>query len=184
MARKKNRQKTEVNSGSTADIAFLLLIFFLVTTTIASEKGLFLKLPPKQDNQEQDIKKKEKNLFNINANSADRVLVEKEPWEKSLDDLVPKIQEFLLNNGRNPELSDSPKDAVVSVKVNRGTSYELYIEILDVVNRAYNEIYASRVGITAEQFRNLDLKNPADKDKYDRARKNFPRQISIAEPGK
>ncbi|MEM9300060.1 MAG: biopolymer transporter ExbD, partial [Bacteroidota bacterium] len=80
MARNKGRDNPEINSSSMADIAFLLLIFFLVTTTIANDRGLSLQLPPNPEDIENiDIKIPERNLFKIQINSADRLLVEGEP---------------------------------------------------------------------------------------------------------
>jgi hypothetical protein len=92
------------------------------------------------------------------------------------------VKQFVLNYGRDKTLSDSPKDAVISFKTDRGTSYEKYIEILDILTMAYNEMYGERVGISADEFRTLDLKNPRDRDLYDRARLDFPKNISFAEP--
>ena len=80
MARSK-RGKTDINSSSMADIAFLLLIFFLVTTTIANDRGLSMQLPPKPDQNQDIIKIPERNNFKILINSADRLLVEGEPLE-------------------------------------------------------------------------------------------------------
>jgi len=185
MARTKNRGSAQINSGSMADIAFLLLIFFLVTTTIASDKGLPLFLPPKPDPNQPppEIDKNKRNIFKILINSRDQLLVEDEPFE-DLSQMKPMIKEFLLNYGRNPNLSDSPEEAVVSLKTDRGTSYDIYIKVYDEILGAYNEIYAERVGITAEQWRNLDLKDPRQRAMYDDAREGFPRNVSIAEPTK
>ncbi|BDD03533.1 ExbD/TolR family protein [Aureibacter tunicatorum] len=184
--KKSKRASAEVNAGSMADIAFLLLIFFLVTTTIASDKGILLLLPPKADpNEEQiDVKIKDKNLFKILVNSSDRVLVNGEPWTQPLENLKPKVQEFVLNNGRKEDLSESPKKAIVSFKTDRGTSYEKFIGILDVLHLSYNEIYAKKMGMTLEEFNNFDRKDADKKDKYDEIRKTIPKQISIAEPSK
>jgi biopolymer transport protein ExbD len=185
MAKSRNRGGQQINSGSMADIAFLLLIFFLVTTTIASDKGLPLILPPKPDplNPPPPIDKNQRNIFKILINSQDRLLVEDEPLT-DIRTIKPMIKEFLLNYGRDPRLSDNPEEAVVSLKTDRGTSYDIYIQVYDEILAAYNECYAERVGITAEQFRNLDLKNPREKAMYDQAREGFPRNISIAEPSK
>lgn len=172
----------EINSSSMADIAFLLLIFFLMTTTIATDRGLMLQLPPKpEDIPQEDVKIPERNLFKIYLNSSDRLLVENEPMQ-NLNTLKPQIKEFVLNRGVNPNLSDSPKEAVISFKTDRGTTYDRYIEVLDVVTAAYNEMYAERVGITPERFRTLNMKDPQDRSLYDRARKDFPKNISFAEP--
>jgi len=201
MARSKNKGSQEVNAGSMADIAFLLLIFFLVTTTIANDKGILMILPPKPDPNEPppDITKNQRNIFKILANSRDKLLVEDEPFGDINDvrKLRPMIKEFVLNYGRNPDLSDSPKDAVVSFKTDRGTSYELFVGVLDELQGSYNEIYGERIATEllnyfpdatradlADLFRNLDKKDPALKALYDKARDGIPRQISIAEPSK
>ena len=210
MAKKKTRPTTEVNAGSMADIAFLLLIFFLVTTTMATDKGISMQLPPKPDPNEPppEVKENDRNIFKIQANSKDMLLVENEPMQ-DITELKPMIKEFILNFGRPSETaleiynslppsmksfvsaygrkatsSDGPDKAIVSFKADRGTSYELFINVLDEINAAYNEIYGERVGITAQQFLQLDQKNPEEKKLYDMARSGIPRAISIAEPTK
>ena len=207
---KGNRPSTEVNSGSMADIAFLLLIFFLVTTTIANDKGIAMLLPPKPDPNEPppEVTKNDRNIFKILANSQDKLLVEDEPLT-DVTELKEMVKTFILNfgnpgdegvaiynsmppnvknyinaNGRRDDYSDDPTEAVVSFKADRGTSYELFVLVLDQVNEAYNEVYGERVGITAQDFLQLDRKNPDDDALYDRARAGIPRAISIAEPNK
>ncbi len=192
MARGRNRGGPEINSSSMADIAFLLLIFFLVTTTIANDKGLTMVLPPKPDEQEIiDIKIKEKNLFKVLINSADRILVEGEVVT-DIPSIRQMVKDHVLNYGKDPEKSDSPKDAIVSLKTDRGTSYEYFIGVLDELQGAYYDIYAERVGLTNAEWRELasDLKDPSNKEIYDRGRGvidgeiTIPMQISIAEPTK
>ena len=168
-----------VNAGSMADIAFLLLIFFLVSTKIASDKGITVQLPPKKEDQ-QDIEIKDKNVFNILINSQDRLLVENEPMD--IRDLSKEVKKFIDNNGRDPKSSDSPKKAVVSLKTDRGTSYETYIRIYDDLKRSYHELRAELLGITLEQYNNLDEDDPDQKDKLKRAKEAYPIQISDAEP--
>lgn len=187
---KGKRKNPEINSSSMADIAFLLLIFFLVTTTIANDKGILMQLPPKPDDIEDiDVKIKEHNLFKVYVNSADRLLVEGEPMS-DVTEIRDMVKEHVLNDGKNPEMSDNPKDAIVSFKTDRGTSYEMYILVLNELNAAYNEIYASRVGLTAKEWRDLDNKDPEQKKMYDKGRGvvdgevTIPRNISIAEPSK
>jgi len=210
MARNSNRKLPEVSSGSMADIAFLLLIFFLVTTTIANDKGILLMLPPPDDEQEElDIDIHQRNIFKILANSKDQLLVEDEPFRESPSKLKEEVKKFILNfgnptqegveiynsfppelkryvnaNGRRRVSSDDPTNlkAVVSFKANRGTSYELYIEVLDAVNAAYNEVYGARVGLTADEFLALDKRDESQKAVYDLARAGIPRAISIAKP--
>jgi biopolymer transport protein ExbD len=201
------RKIPEVNSSSMADIAFLLLVFFLVTTTIATDRGLTLTLPPKADPNQPppDITKNQRNIFKVLVNSSDRILVEDEPME-NVKELKEMVKEFVLNFGKMDEAnmslyntlpqslkalskrselsSDNPVEAVISFKADRGTSYDVYLAILDQLQGAYYEIYAERVGLTAEEFRNLDRKNPAEWEKYNLAREGFPMNISIAEPSK
>ncbi|MFT4833355.1 MAG: biopolymer transport protein ExbD [Marinoscillum sp.] len=209
MPRGKKRPLPEVSSGSMADIAFLLLIFFLVTTTIANDKGIMLQLPPKPDPNEPppEVTKNDKNIFKILANSNDQLLIEDEPYRESMTQLRSDVKEFILNFGdpgeegiqvynslpssmkadvnrfgKRTDSSDDPTECVISFKPNRGTSYELYIDVLDAVNGAYNEIYAGRVGISVEEWLALDKDDDIQKDMYTRARTNIPRAISIAEP--
>lgn len=208
MARNKDRGTPEVSSGSMADIAFLLLIFFLVTTTIANDKGIAISLPSKPDPNDPppEVKFQQRNIFKILANSEDQLLVEDEPYRKPVAELKGEIKDFILNFG-NPtadgvdlyntlpsamkakanqdvDSSDDPTKAIVSIKVNRGTSYELYIEIMDAANAAYNEIYGERVGLTAEEWLAIDLKDDTQRRIYLQARAGIPRALSIAEPDK
>jgi biopolymer transport protein ExbD len=201
------RKLPEVNSSSMADIAFLLLIFFLVTTTIATDKGLTLTLPPKADPNQPppDITKNQRNIYKILVNSQDKILIEDEPVT-DLSGLREEVKAFVLNFGQVDEesqalynslpqslralskrseiSSDDPTEAVVSFKADRGTSYDIYLEILDELQGAYHEIYGQRVGLTADEFRSLDRKNPVEYEKYQRGRDGFPMNISIAEPTK
>lgn len=201
------RNLPEINSSSMADIAFLLLIFFLVTTTIATDKGLTLTLPPKADPNEPppDITKNQRNIFKILVNSSDRILVEDEPLT-DITEIRMMVKEFVLNFGKmdedaqalyntlpqslkalslkNESSSDNPKEAVVSFKADRGTSYDIYIAILDELQGAYYEIYGERIGISADDFRTLDRKKPDELEKYKLARNGIGMNISIAEPTK
>lgn len=178
---KRNRESVEVNASSMADIAFLLLIFFLVTTTIASDKGLAILLPPKQDKPQEEVKMNQRNIFKVLVNSQNRLLVNDEPLQ-DISSLRNMVKEFIMNNGRDPKSSESPEKAVVSLKTDRGTSYETYINILDELQGAYYELRAEKVGITAEEYRTLDQRDPRQKELYDRGREGLPMQISIAEP--
>lgn len=206
MARNKDRGTPEVSSGSMADIAFLLLIFFLVTTTIANDKGILMTLPPPPEPDQPEIEFQERNIFKILANSNDQLLVEGEPYNKPISELKEDIKAFVLNFGnpdqegidtynslpsqmkakarQSPESSDHPKKAVVSFKANRGTSYDLYIQIMDAAHAAYNEIYGERVGITAAEYLELDGSDDTQNRMRAQARSGIPKAISIAEPDK
>ncbi len=194
MARNKGRENPEINSSSMADIAFLLLIFFLVTTTIANDKGLLIPLPPDPDQMEDlDIKIPERNLFKIQINSADKMLVEGEPFTNDPKELKQMIKDFVNNNGRDPESSDNPQKAIVSLKTDRGTTQAKFIEVLDNIQAAYYEMYASRAGVATEEWRKIidNLKEPDNRRLYDIGRgvdadgkAEYPMNISIAEPTK
>lgn len=174
--------RAEISASSMADIAFLLLTFFMVTTIISNEKGLPLLLPPIQtDPVTQPIL--DRNLFKIQINSNDQLLIEGVP-RKNLDDVRNEIKSFVLNDGVDPELSISPVKAIVSLKADRGTSHGAFVSVLDEIQGAYYEIYAERVGLSAEKYRMLDLNNRSEKSTYDKARTGIPMNISIAEPTK
>ena len=170
----------EVSTGSMADIAFLLLTFFLMTTVINNEKGLTLLLPQWSD--EPIISDKhQRNVFAVQINSENEFLIEGEP-RNSLAGVTDEIKKFILNNGVDPSLSVNPEEAVVSLKTDRGTSQQAFVAVLDVIQAAYYEIYAERAGISAKAFRELDLNDKAQKETYDMARTGIPMNISMAEP--
>ena len=139
------RSAPEVNAGSMADIAFLLLIFFLVTTTIEKDSGLNRKLPPIEENEE-DVVIKQKNIFTVLLNGKDQLLVEEELME--IKDLRAAAIEFLDNNGdgtctycqgpKNASSSDNPDKAIISLKNDRETSYATYISVQNELAAAYN----------------------------------------------
>jgi biopolymer transport protein ExbD len=185
------RSTPEIPNASMADIAFLLLTFFLVTTTIANDRGLSLILPPPPEAQPpEDVKIKEHNMFKIQLNSSDALLVEGEPMS-DVSGLKDDIKEFVMNYGKDPSSSDNPQKAVVSFKTDRGTSHKRFIEILDIIQAAYYDIYAERAGVTNARWRELssDLSDPENALLYDKGRGKkpdgsleIPMAISIAEP--
>jgi biopolymer transport protein ExbD len=174
------RPMAEVSTSSMADIAFLLLTFFLVTTIINNDRGIMLLLPPIiKDIPPVPIH--ERNIFKIQINSADEILIESEP-KASLEGLREEIKKFILNNGLDKNSSDSPKEAVVSIKTDRGTSYKVYLAALDEAQAAYYEIYAARVGLSPEEYRKLDTNDGKQKEIYESGKSGIPMNISIAEP--
>ena len=131
------RSAPEVNAGSMADIAFLLLIFFLVTTTIETDSGLNRKLPPIDEIEDPPIIK-EKNIFTVVVNKNNQLLAEEELID--ISDLRALAVEFLDNGGgegeeacdycqgaRDSKSSDNPDKAIISLKNDRETSYKVYI---------------------------------------------------------
>ncbi|MGC1204576.1 MAG: biopolymer transporter ExbD [Flavobacteriaceae bacterium] len=139
------RAAPEVNAGSMADIAFLLLIFFLVTTTIEKDSGITRKLPPIEESEE-DVIIKQKNIFTVLLNKNDNLLVEDENME--IKNLRAAAVAFLDNNGdgscnyckgkKDPSSSDNPDKAIISLANDRETSYAAYISVQNELVAAYN----------------------------------------------
>jgi biopolymer transport protein ExbD len=179
------RSTPEIPNASMADIAFLLLTFFLVTTTIANDKGLSIQLPAPLDPNAPTAEFQQHNLFTIQVNSSDALLVEGEPME-DVSGLKEDIKKFILNNGANPELSDSPLKAIVTYKTDRGTSHKRFVQILDIIQNAYYDIWADQAGVTNARYREAasDTSDPDNKKIYDKGREGIPMAISIAEPTK
>ncbi len=128
----------EINASSMADIAFLLLIFFLVTTTIDQDRGILHKLPAWTDVPPPDAKSNQRNVLEILVNLNDQILCEGE-WI-DIGELRPLAIKHIDNRGKLPNFSDSPKDAIVSLKNDRGTTYGVYIEIQNELKAAYAEL--------------------------------------------
>lgn len=137
----------EVNAGSMADIAFLLLIFFLVTTTIETDAGLDRMLPPIEP-PDQDVIIKQKNIFTVNINKNGQLLVEEELTD--LRNLKAKAVSFLDNGGdgtcnyckgkKDAGSADNPTKAIISLKNDRETPYGIYITVQNELVGAYNEL--------------------------------------------
>lgn len=192
------RSAPEVNAGSMADIAFLLLIFFLVTTTINSDSGLNRKLPPIDDGQ-QDVVIRQKNIFTVLINGKDQLMVEDELMD--LKDLRKAAVEFLDNGAgvgdeacsyckgkKNPESSDNPDKAIISLKNERETSYATYISVQNELIAAYNQLRDRRsmelYGVTFIEMKNNDEDvnwkgNRAKlKEQMERIQAEYPQKLS------
>ncbi len=177
MFNKSGRKETpEINGSSLADIAFLLLIFFLVVTTIDVDTGIGLMLPPIPDDTEPPPVR-ERNLMNILVNAQGMILLDEEP--SAISEVKSRIKEFVDNHGVDPNLSDSPDDAIVSIKTDRRTPYRVYINMLDEVMGAYNELRNTasmdRFGVPFSQLNDGSVEREEISDMY-------PKKISIAEP--
>lgn len=189
----------EVNAGSMADIAFLLLIFFLVTTTIETDSGLDRMLPPIEP-PESAVVIKEKNIFTVNINKKGQLLVEDELLE--LRALRAAAKAFLENGAdgsctycqgsKDPAASDNPTKAVISLKSDRETKYSTYITVQNELVGAYNDLRnreARRIygrDFTAMQAEYLNPETPANvrndlKEKVKRIQQMFPQKLSEAE---
>ena len=183
------RKTPEINSSSTADIAFLLLCYFLMTTTMNQDMGLQRRLPPMPDKNQkvEDQKVNRRNIIIVKINSADRLLAGNEPIHVS--QLKDKIKEFLTNPANNPELPEKSEidiegygpcmvsKGVISLQNDRGTSYQAYISVQNELVAAINELrdewamanYGSKYANLAEEKQNV-------------VRKAIPQNISEAEP--
>jgi len=192
------RSSPEVNAGSMADIAFLLLIFFLVTTTIETDSGISRKLPPIEEDQE-DVIIKQRNIFTVLLNGKDQILVEDELMV--LEDVRAAAIEFLDNGGgmgedscdyckgnRDPKSSDNPDKAIISLKNERETSYAAYISIQNELVAAYTHLRNVRAEDLYGEPYELMMKNYRDvnwpgnkvklKEKINRLRKEYPQKLS------
>ncbi len=145
------RAVPEINAGSMADIAFLLLIFFLVTTTMDVDTGIIRKLPPPVEDDQQNVDVKDRNVLKILVNSHDMLLIDGERGDINM--LKNKVKDFMAlhpDNEKYPEIK--PKfikelnkevmvsKGVISLKNDRGTSYGMYIKVQNELARAFNEM--------------------------------------------
>ena len=185
------RELTEINAGSMADIAFLLLIFFLVTTTMDTNQGMMRKLPrlPEKNKKDDDVKVIERNVFVVLINKNDRLFVENKLT--NVNDLCEKTKEFFVNPNNDPNLSAKKKEprdipyfgstyisaGVVSVRNDRGTSYEKYIKVQNELLKAVNELRDEK---SLQKFGQHF--NQLVPDKQAAIKKYFPVAISEAEP--
>ncbi|WP_020566908.1 ExbD/TolR family protein [Neolewinella persica] len=135
----RDRMSNEINAGSMADIAFLLLIFFLVTTTIAEDKGILVKLPPWSDEEPDITRLKERNVYSVLVNAQNQLLVREEPMR--LANLRENAKEFISNPRRMENMAESPKNAIISLKNDRGTNYETYLAVYNELKGAYDELW-------------------------------------------
>ncbi|GDX47152.1 biopolymer transporter ExbD [Bacteroidota bacterium] len=141
MAKKNSRDRmsNEINAGSMADIAFLLLIFFLVTTTIVEDKGITVKLPPWSEEDPDITKLKSRNVFAVLVNAQNDLLVRGEPMD--IDMLREKTKEFIVNPTKREDLAERPTKAIITLKNDRGTNYETYVSVYNELKAAYDELW-------------------------------------------
>lgn len=175
----------QVNAGSMADIAFLLLIFFLVTAVIPKDKGINRQLPaPCIPGDICDTQINKRNMLEVRVNSKNELFVEHDVV--TIDELKGIAKDFLDNNGDkscdycNGETlkssSDNPKAAVISLKNDIGTSYGFYIKIQDELSKAYYELRSNYAKVVFKK----SVKE-LTKSELDQVRKAYPFKLSEAE---
>jgi len=182
-----NREVPEINAASMADIAFLLLIFFLVTVTMDVDTGITRKLPPPvEDNSSVDFN--QRNIFEVLVNSANMLLVEGKPG--NLLTLKDETKTFFLNPNNDPNLPEKKLEridligdvyvskGVISLKNDRGTSYETYIKIQNELTKAFQEM---RDELSIEKF-GTRYDKLIDPQKQEAIQAVIPIAISEAEP--
>lgn len=182
-----SREAPEINAGSMADIAFLLLIFFLVTTTMDIDTGIIRKLPPPVED-EKDIDIKERNVFKVLVNSSDRLMVEGEQGDIST--LKDNVKEFMTNPYKSEELPEMElrfieylgevevSKGVVSLKNDRGTSYEMYIKVQNELTAAFSELRDE----LSVRYYGIKFTNLVNDDQRQAIQTAIPMAISEAEP--
>ena len=178
-----------LNTTSSADIAFLLLIFFLVSTTMDVDKGIQRRLPPMPDEnqKQQDIKVNRRNIVVVRINSHDRILAGGVPMD--VTQVKEKIKEFIVNPTNSESLPEKEmKDiegfgqyavskGVVSLQNDRGTSYSAYLRVQNEIVKAFNEIRDDFAMVNyGSKYADLD------EEKQRIVRDAVPQSISEAEP--
>ncbi len=175
MLRKKEKRNLEpINAGSMADIAFLLLIFFLVATQITEDQGILVRLPVWTD-ETVDLNIPDRNVLSVKINKGNAILVEGQKTPLPL--IKDRAKIFISNPEGRVDLARSPQKAVISLQNDRGTSYATYLQVYNELKAAYNELWEAH----AQKLFKKPFKDLLLEDKK-RVKKDFPLVISEAEP--
>lgn len=185
----KNNKTPGINASSMADISFLLLIFWLTTTTMNNDKGLQRRLPPMPEDgaKMEDVKINRRNIIQVKINSNDRIIAGGEIMDVSM--IKDKIKEFITNPANLETLPEKEmkniegfgeypvSKGVVSLQNDRGTSYDAYLHVQNELAKAFNEI---RDDFARQNFGTIY--NNLDEDKQKIVREAVPLSLSEAEP--
>nr|WP_321411753.1 biopolymer transporter ExbD [uncultured Carboxylicivirga sp.] len=184
----KTRETQEVNAGSMADIAFLLLIFFLVATTMDTDTGIGTLLPPYQEEPDPTNQaKNDRNVFEVLVNADNQLMVEKQLMD--ISQLTEATKKFILNPENDPKLSEKeiktitffgPSEVskgVISLQTANDTQYQTYLTVQNEILRAFNEL---RNDLAKNKFGKEYSK--LKKEEKDAVREIYPKLISEAEP--
>ncbi|WP_165733090.1 biopolymer transporter ExbD [Polaribacter sp. 20A6] len=195
------KETPEINAGSMADIAFLLLIFFLVTTTMSVDAGISKKIPQKQENPT-DIDINERNILEVNINKNNELFVDGKTIE--LKELKQIAVNFIDNGGgldinknncnwcngsKNPSSSDHPTKAIITIKTDRLTTYKTYISSLDILNSAYThlrnklsvKLYNQNYASLLNAYKNSNNSDKNIQEKIKLIREKYPLLVSDIE---
>lgn len=186
----KKRKVPSVNASSSADIAFMLLLFFLMTSSMDTDKGLPRRLPPPvpKDQKKNDVEINKRNLLVVLINSSNQILCGDEFIDiKQLKDKVKDFIDNPYNDANKPEKEEKDVEffgkvmcsskGVISLQNDRGTEYQAYISVQNELAKAYNEL---RDDISKKKFG----KSFADLDEAQQkaVQEIYPQKISEAEP--
>lgn len=166
----------EVNAGSMADIAFLLLIFFLVTTTIDVDKGITVKLPPWSEDEPDITKLKKRNVYSVLVNAQNQLLVRGEL--ANVEDLRENAKEFIANPKKLENMAEKPTKAIISLKNDRGTNYKTYLEVYNELKAAYRELWDAE----AEKLYGVPYSDDMPRAQRKEIKARIPFVLSEAEP--
>ncbi len=182
------KKTPEINASSTADIAFLLLTFFLMTTSMNVDSGLFRRLPPYQPDVEQNPPKYAKrNILQVLVNRNNQLAINGEIADVST--LKDRTIEFILNPENREDLPQKEmktidmfgpvevSKGIVSLQSDKGTSYEMYIAVQDQLTAAYNEMR----NMKANEKWGKDF-NDLSPEQQEAVRDVIPMAVSEAEP--
>ena len=180
---KEKRKVPGLNATSTADISFILLIFFLVTTSMDTDTGLARRLPPPPEDENSEAE-----ILNVKVNSLGQIMVNGDMLDISL--LCDRAKEFVKNENNDPNLPEKhaknipllgmcavTDKHVISVQTDRGTSYNVYFQIQNELVRAYNEL---RDELSKAKFGKLYAN--LTEEQQEAIRGYYPQKISEAEP--
>ena len=171
--KRKRKSPPEISAGSMADIAFLLLIFFLVATQISQDKGIRVVLPEYYDGPAGQASERE--VLDIKINKFDEVIVEGKP--SKLEDLANLIPAFVLNPDKRPDYPSSPHKAIISLQNDVETSYDAYVYAYSIIQSSYTHM---RRDLSKSKF-GKDI-SELDRVQFDEIRKQLPMKVSEADP--
>ena len=185
----KSKHAPEINAGSMADIAFLLLVFFLVTTTMDSELGMMRKLPALEEVKSNEML--QRNVLEVWINSENKIMIEGDLV--AIDEVAVRAKAFILNKNNAPDLPEKKMievpilgqvevtKQVISLQNDRETSYAMYLQVQNELAKAYNEL---RDELAMDKFgKNFDeLKKDNLTIEYQAVKKVYPQRISEAIP--